>query len=217
MEKNYTQHLWQVITPIYNDIIQHPFIQEMSQGSLAQAIFAHYLQQDALYLSDFARALVLAGTKAHNKKEFLSCIEFAKGALIAESELHDYFFKQLNIQPVQQKSLSCLTYTQFLINTCTYQPFEQSIAALLPCFWIYREVGFYIQSQSLDNNPYKPWIDTYAGVDFNQAVTIAIDITNNIAAQANELTLQTMEQSFITSSRLEWAFWDSAYRSCSPL
>jgi thiaminase/transcriptional activator TenA len=213
MEKNYTQHLWQVITPIYNDIIQHPFIQQLSQGQLSPEIFAHYLQQDALYLADFARALVLAGNKAHGKEAFLACIEFAKGALMAETQLHEYFFKQLNIKPAQQKSPSCLTYTQFLIDTCTHQPFEQSIAALLPCFWIYREVGFYIQSQSSDENPYKPWIETYAGVEFNRAVEKAIDITNNAASQANETTLQTMEQSFITSSQLEWAFWDSAYHS----
>jgi thiaminase/transcriptional activator TenA len=40
----------------------------------------------------------------------------------------------------------------------------------------------------------------------------AIDLTDRVAKDANNKQLQQMKEAFITSTRLEWMFWDSAYR-----
>jgi len=51
------RNIWESITDIYQAIIQHPFNEELAQGTLPREKFAFYMQQDALYLADFARAL----------------------------------------------------------------------------------------------------------------------------------------------------------------
>jgi len=83
---------------------------------------------------------------------------------------------------------------------------------LLPCFWIYQEVGLHIHKNSAAENPYQKWIDTYSGVEFQDVVKNAIDLTDRVAKNANNKQLQKMEEAFITSTRLEWMFWDSAYQ-----
>ena len=52
----------------------------------------------------------------------------------------------------------------------------------------------------------------YSGEEFQDVVKNAIELTDRIAKDANNKQLQQMEEAFIASTRLEWMFWDSAYR-----
>lgn len=209
---NFTDTLWQSITPVYEEILAHPFIIELSEGRLSHNIFAHYLEQDALYLADFARALAFTAIKAEDQQDFLTCIDFAKGAVTAEISLHQELFKQFNIEPKTKKSLSCLAYTQFLLASTQQGSFAEAMAACLPCFWIYREVGRHIQLLTHAQTPYATWIDTYSGAEFDASVDRAIALTNKAALHASDATLKKMQNLFHKSSQLEWAFWEGAYR-----
>ena len=177
----FTDLLWQSIQPIYQDILELAFIQELQQGRLAQNTFNYYLQQDALYLADFARALAIAGTKAPDSSAFLQCIIFASQTITAEMSLHRQFFEKFNIIPQQEKSLSCLAYTRFLLATASLDSFAETMAALLPCFWIYREVGHHLERNTVAANPYQSWIDSYAEPIFNAQVEKIISMTNKAA------------------------------------
>tara|TARA_B100000424_G_C22672772_1_gene369118 strand:+ start:44 stop:358 length:315 start_codon:yes stop_codon:yes gene_type:complete len=90
---------------------------------------------------------------------------------------------------------------------------EEALAAVLPCFTIYKEIGDYIQENQTNkaDNPYQDWIDTYGGEEFATSVNNAVAITNRYAENAPEEVLQKMKTAFIKASKLEWMFWDSAY------
>ena len=55
----WSEKAWQEILPIYNDIIQMPFITELANGTLDLEKFKYYMQQDAHYLEYFARTLAV--------------------------------------------------------------------------------------------------------------------------------------------------------------
>ena len=55
------------------------------------------------------------------------------------------------------------------------------LGALLPCFWIYAEVGRDIHGRAAPSNPYQAWIHTYAGEEFHIAVRAIIETTNEAA------------------------------------
>jgi thiaminase/transcriptional activator TenA len=61
------------------------------------------------------------------------------------------------------------------------------------------------------DNPYKKWIDTYAGEEFAAAVDQAIAICDRIAENSTEATRQKMTEAFIMASRMEYHFWEAAY------
>jgi thiaminase/transcriptional activator TenA len=83
----------------------------------------------------------------------------------------------------------------------------------LPCFWIYKRVGDHIlENQTRSANPYQQWIDTYGGNEFTEAVNLAIRICNEVAQTCTEQQRQSMTKAFILASKLEWMFWDSAWR-----
>lgn len=208
----FSEILWRDIGPIYQATLNHPFLTELSQGTLKRQAFVFYLEQDALYLIDFARALATVAGKLRQIDDIALVLKFAEGALFAERELHQSYFDQFAVNPVISQSPACLSYTHYLLATAEKAPIEEAIAALLPCFWIYHEVGKHLISvPKIPGNPYQAWIDMYGGEEFNAIVQQAIQLTNKYADMTTDTTRQLMRQAFITSSRLEWQFWDSAY------
>jgi hypothetical protein len=51
------RELWSSIEPIHAQILRHPFVTGLTDGSLDPDAFRHYVLQDAHYLRDYARAL----------------------------------------------------------------------------------------------------------------------------------------------------------------
>ncbi len=198
--------------PIFESILKQYFIRELTVGSLEKAKFQYYIQQDALYLADFGKALALLAVKSDNQEDMLQFLQFAQGAIVVEKALHENYFQQFQITGTPQKAPACFAYTHYLLSTTALQPLEIGAAAVLPCFWIYREVGKYIwKTATAANNPYQQWIDTYAGDEFDALVSKMIEITNRLASQTTEAVRTQMLAAYAYSSRLEWLFWNDAY------
>ena len=209
---SYTDQLWKAAAHVYQEILAHPFNQSLMNGTLEADPFKFYINQDALYLQDFGRALALIAAKSHDAQKLQQFAHFAEGTVLVERELHNHYFQQFGINPTTVKSPTCTLYTSFLLNKASLEAYEIGIAALLPCFWIYREVGNYIYNKATPDNPYQEWLDTYAGDEFSKLVDQAIRITDEVAASASQTVFEGMQEAFIYSTRLEWMFWDSAYR-----
>ena len=86
------------------------------------------------------------------------------------------------------------------------------LAALLPCFWIYWDVGNTIARKTVPNNPYQAWIDTYSDDGYGDAVKRVIAATDRAAAGTTAAVRARMMTAFIRSTQWEWLFWDSAYQ-----
>jgi len=52
-----TEERWAAIEELYGEILEHPFIAGLIDGSLAPEGFRFYVVQDAHYLREFVRAL----------------------------------------------------------------------------------------------------------------------------------------------------------------
>ena len=69
-----------------------------------------------------------------------------------------------------------------------------------------------IHGRAVPDNPYRAWIDTYAGEEFAAAVTAMIEATDEAAAIASPTAVEAMHRAFTHATRLEYLFWDGAYR-----
>ena len=54
------------------------------------------------------------------------------------------------------------------------------MAAVLPCYWIYREVGRELLRRGSPEPLYQRWIDTYGGDEFDRVVEEAIALTEAV-------------------------------------
>ncbi len=212
----FSREAWDRNLAIYETIRTMPFNAQLASGSLSEARFKHYITQDAHYLIGFGRALTLAAAKAPDPDRIVQFAKSAEGALVVERALHGSFLKQYGITPqvFAQTPLSpaCHHYVSYLLATAYAEPYEVLLGALLPCFWIYAEVGRDIHARAAAANPYQAWIDTYAGEDFHAAVRAVIAATDAAAGGVARSLNARMHAAFTRAAQLEWMFWDSAFR-----
>ena len=213
----FSSQAWKNIDSIYNAILTMPFIEELQSGSLKKEIFQHYIIQDAIYLGEFARVLAIVSAKAPQPEIQLQFANSVAEAIVVERGLHENFFVQFGIEAetalATQPSPTCLNYTNFLIATAYQYSFAVTVAAVLPCFWIYLEVGKHIYREaSTEANPYQKWIDTYVDADFENLVNYVIKIVDQEAERASVREIQLMNRLFYRASVFEWMFWDSSER-----
>lgn len=212
----FTQAAWQANLELFETTRDMPFNRELAEGVLPEEKFRHYMIQDAHYLEGFARGLSLVAAKGWSADHV---VQFAKGAEVAilvERELHAEYFERFGVSQATfeaaELSPACHHYVHFLQASCAQEPFEVGLAALLPCFWIYREVGLAIHERAGPDNPYRAWIDTYAGEDFSEAVDGVLETIDRVAAECAPRSIRRMQLAYRRSAQLEWMFWDSAYR-----
>jgi thiaminase/transcriptional activator TenA len=211
---SFSSDAWARNAALYEKTRTMPFNQELASGQLDENAFRHYMIQDAHYL--FGRALAVAAAKADHADGVVQFADAAKGAVIVERSLHAGFMKQFGIDAAtfEATPLSPAShhYTSFLIATAWSAPYPVALAALLPCFWIYAEIGRDIQSRAVKPNPYAAWIDAYAGEEFHALVRAVIATVDRSAETASAETREAMHQAYTHAAQLEWMFWDSAYR-----
>ena len=140
---------------------------------------------------------------------------------MVERALHEDYFGRFGLDgaavAAEPMSPACHHYTSWLLATAFREPLPVVAAAVLPCFWVYREVGHHIHAAASPDNPYRAWIDTYAGEDFAAAVDAMIATTDRLAGSASPSVVSAMHGAFTRAMQLEWMFWDSAYRRASWL
>jgi thiaminase (transcriptional activator TenA) len=212
----FTSTLWQAIAPIYRAILAHPFVAGLTDGSLPREAFRFYAVQDALYLREFARGLSVAAARAPREEWIIMLNEHAAGALRVERTLHESFFKEFGLSPEEVAATPLAptnaAYTSYLLAVADGRPFHEAVAALLPCYWIYWEVGKTLEHAGSRDPLYARWIGTYASEEFGAVVRDVLACVDTLAATLREEDRETMRRHFVTTSRYEWMFWDMGWR-----
>ncbi|KAB0588658.1 thiaminase II [Comamonas kerstersii] len=213
---SFCDQAWERNLLLFQATLDLPFNRELAAGTLPRDVFRHYMIQDAHYLVAFGRALAAAAAKADDADGVVQFAAAAQEAVVAERELHHSFMREYAITPEEFASTplspTCHHYCHFLQSVAWSRSYPVALAALLPCFWIYAEVGVDLQKRTAAGNPYQSWIDTYGGEDFHAHVHAVRNTIDAVAAQADTRTLAEMHAAYTDAARLEWMFWDSAYR-----
>ncbi|MDR1315147.1 MAG: thiaminase II [Deltaproteobacteria bacterium] len=203
---------WRAAAPVLEKILEHPFINGLLDGTLPRERFLFYIGQDALYLADYGRLLAAASLKAENDKDAAFLCESALAAVQVEGALHESYLK--GEKRAATPTPANLLYTSYLYRHLSRSPFSTIMASLLPCFWIYQSVGRHMLALAgnASHNPYRDWISTYGGEEFGRSVEKAVRICDRLAAGETPKGREGMLDAFMTASRMEWMFWDSAWK-----
>jgi thiaminase/transcriptional activator TenA len=212
----WTGRLWAETAAIYAAILEHPFLAGLTDGTLDSAAFAHYVVQDAHYLRDFARALAVVGGKAPTHADTGMLARHAAGTVDVELALHASLLPQLGLdaRAVAEAPVAPTTraYTSYLLAVAHGGSFAEGLAAVLPCYWIYAEVGAELVGRGSPDARYQRWIDTYAGDEYAAIVAEALALADRTGARLAAEEETRARRHFVTTARYEWMFWDAAWR-----
>ena len=211
-EGGFAARLWAESEQYLAEIYGLEFIRGLAGGHLPEKEFAYYLAQDAIYLNGYSRVLARASALAPSEAEQLFWAGSAGQCLEVESELHRSW---LSTRPAQD-GLGPVTksYVDHLTAASASGSYAVLAAAVLPCFWLYAEVGEKLHAQFLAagepaGHPYADWLRTYADEGFAEATRQAISIVDGAGRAAPEHERDAMVTAFRQSCRLEVDFFDA--------
>jgi thiaminase/transcriptional activator TenA len=215
-EASLTRQLWGAIEDVYGAILEHPFLRGLVTGDLAREAFLFYVIQDAHYLRDYARALAVCAARAPAEPDIQMFAEHAAGAIAVERELHEGLFADAGIAEAHVAGTpmapTCLAYTSYLLASVYGGSFAEALGAVLPCYWIYQEVGTELGRCGSPEPLYQRWIDTYRGEEFAGVVRAVIELTDRLEPELSAAEMRRMTDRFRTTSRYEWMFWEMAWQ-----
>jgi thiaminase/transcriptional activator TenA len=211
---SFTGQLWRGISGIYEAILAHPFLTGLTDGTLPRQAFAFYVRQDALYLQKYAWALSALAGRAPDEAGREMFARHAAGAIAVEQDLHGSLLAELGIDAgaAAEPAPTNLAYTSYLCATVSAGSYAEGVSAVLPCYWIYWEVGKELLRRGSPDPRYQRWIDTYGGEEFGGVVREVLAVTDRLGPGLEAAERDLAHRHFATSSRYEWMFWDMGYR-----
>ncbi len=203
----FSEHAWKSIEDVFSEIINHPFIRELASGNLPPEVFKEYLKQDMLYLQSYGKAIAMLGSRATNHKDTAYWLKNAYEGLAAEKEMHDIYLKKWNIQETPEANTACEIYSNFILAIAAYMPYEIAVAGIMPCFWVYEQIGLTIVNKSNVDNPYIEWIQTYSSKQYSDSVQEGIILMDELAEKSSDETKSEMLKYFRKGTIYELLFY----------
>lgn len=207
----FANRLWQKINPIFHDIAVHPFNVELADGTLSRDRFDYYLKQDIFYLKSLTEVFSLIANRATTMRMREQFIDYSQMANLERSRLEALFSNTGEDAQLTQNSAS-LDYSNFLRNIATSATLEEAVAAVLPCWWIYRELSRKMAENIHHSNPYLEWVMINTSEQVSEKTDEMIALVNDFAGKCSEKVFSLMEEVCEQCSKFEWRFWDESYK-----
>ncbi|SIR39726.1 thiaminase (transcriptional activator TenA) [Rhizobium sp. RU20A] len=192
----------------------HGFVRDLASGALPEASFRHYLQQDYLFLIQFARAWGLAVYKSRDIGEIRQALDSLKAIVDVELGLHVGYCRQWDISEETlaglAESRATLAYTRYVLDAGMSGDLLDLHVALAPCIIGYGEIASALIAHPatvLDDNPYRDWIEMYAGPEYQAVVATEIAWLDQRLATVDAARLAQLSIVFRDATRLEADFW----------
>lgn len=93
--KKWSDEAWAAAAPVYEQIINQPFVRGLADGSLSRQRFMHYIAQDSLYIGEYFRVLSHIASRLRDSSHAADFVGFAADGVAVEKALHEsYLYKR---------------------------------------------------------------------------------------------------------------------------
>ena len=212
--RSWSKEVWKKSSKIYNSILKLDFLKELSEGTLSNDIFARYIAQDEIYLKNYYHQMNMLADMMESTEDKELFIAFAKSGMEGEKALHDMLIDRYGIETKVKPSKVTSDYNAHICEGIATGDLYIALASVLPCMWIYNQVGLHILEHSkLESNPYKEWILEYGQEEFTTGVNKVLRMIDSWASKADKETREKMDYYYLKAALYEYAFWDYGYHA----
>jgi thiaminase (transcriptional activator TenA) len=203
--------------PLWAQLFKHPFVVELAAGTLPLDRFRFYLEQDRIFLFEYARALAAAAGRTSDDDELRSFATALR--LTVDDELQENARLlgrviaggaadrggALELGPAAQG------YVSFLHEVAFRRSSLEIAAALLPCPWSYAEIGRRLGDPASDHPLYREWLENQRSDEALERSDALVRDLDTRAAAAADVDFERLATIFRLAVRYELAFWDAGY------
>lgn len=211
----FTAQLRYAAKDLWEKSMEQPFVKELQSGQLPLATFRFYLLQDRHYLAEFSKIHRLMAKKTTSQEVQRFLLAGAQDLQECEITMQQHFLAELKVTSNEIKKTdaapTAYAYVNHLFKTLEKDGLAPCVCAILPCYWLYQEIGQALAQTGSPVALYQKWIETYNSDWYDVNVSRMLKLTNDLAAQASERERGQMQKAFVRSSYYECRFWQMAY------
>lgn len=198
------------LDPLWQRMLEHPFLTEARDGTLDEGAFASWLREDYLFVRSALpfQAALLARAPVEERDAHADAIR----ALREELELFRERADVLGIDLGEARpSFVTHAYVQFLLATAHGRSYPEGHAVLYVAEKAYHE-SWKVVRRGLDpTHPWWPFVENWSGEAFGAFVRDLEERQDRLAEGAGPALRAQMADLFETTVRYEIAFWEMAY------
>ena len=194
---------------------RHDFVALLASGELPEPCFRRYLAQDYLFLIHFTRAWGLAIYKSDTLAEMRRAQHLVAATLDIEIRLHIDYCRGWGLSEAmmaaEPEAMATIAYTRFVLDRGLAGDRLDLETALAPCIIGYAVIAAERMTDPatrLDGNPYREWLEMYAGAEYQDlahGAKAALD--EQFALRGGDGRFPALAATFATAVRLEADFW----------
>lgn len=204
---------------IWAGLHAHPFLHELARGVLPLEKFRFFIEQDILYLPEFARCIAMGAAKSATEAQLRYFAAQLDGTVSLELPNQHRVLDQLCQLGAQDRGGALgmapanVAYSSYLLAVAAQGGPLEIVAAVLPCAWSYAEIAGRLAAELVDHPVYSDWVGFYLTDEVTNLVRGMREDFDSMAQDANlsPSRRQRLAEIFAMSSRLEGAFWEMAY------
>jgi thiaminase (transcriptional activator TenA) len=204
---------------IWAGLHAHPFLGELTRGTLPLDKFRFFIEQDLLFLPEFARCMATGAAKSTSEAELGFFAKQVDGIIRLEIPSNRRLLEQVISLGAQDRGGSLgmapanVAYTSFLLATAAGGGPLEITAAILPCSWSYIEIARGLKDELAEHPVYSDWVGFYLQDEEADLVQNMRETFDDMTREGtiSEVGRQRLAEIFMMSSRLEGMFWEMAY------
>ena len=205
---------------LWRAAVEHPFINELGDGSLDAGRFRRYFLQDYVFVNDLVKMAGVAVSRAPDLKTARPIEEFLHAILGAEDALFIDAFKMLEIPEQEFRNVEPLPTTaafgNFLVRLAYEGTFAEICCAMFVTEGVYLDWGERLRKSGADpaangaelGQFYQGWIDLHT----EDALGDIVRFLGGVVDNASSAELPRLRKVYQRALRYEVAFWEMSYR-----
>jgi thiaminase (transcriptional activator TenA) len=185
--------------------VAHPFVRGIANGDLPRERFIFYVEQDAWFLTAFARAYAIALAKAPDVAT-MERLRPQLDGVFEELELHRSYSERWGADLDPEPAGATLAYTDFLLRVAWSEPVGHTIAAMVPCMRLYAHLGQRLAPEASPDSPYIDWVEAYSDPAFEELAVGVEVLLDDLDGDDHVVAAH-----YRTAMRRELEFFDQAF------
>lgn len=209
----FSEELKQSNVKVWNKILKHRFLIEISEEILPMKKFVFYLIQDSFFLGVVSNLLTEA-LKIVSSKGEESLIKSLICGIRDETQMQKEILDVLKADRIELLEISThmitRDYTSYLTKVCHSEDISLIVSALAPCPWTYYEISDSLVSNNIQSEVIKKWLGFYSSKESLKQIDQLKKFLDSVTINADKKKFR-MKYYFSISCDYELQFWDMAY------
>ena len=197
------------LEPLWRSMLEHPFLLQTRDGTIANETFARWMRQDYLFVEQdvcFLAAL-LARAPGRHRDPLADAID----ALRQELRLFEEQAARVGVElSGTRPAFATHAYMQFLMATALGASYTEAYTVLYVAERAYHDSWRTVKQGISPESKWYPFVENWAGEEFGRYVAYLGGELDALAAEAGAAERKRMAGLFELTTRYEVAFWEMA-------